>query len=77
MSALELAHLKNAILSFVRDHHRSLQLLSIPRVAAALKIGTERVRRAVATGQIPSIQLGNRRLVSRSVLEQLAQGARR
>lgn len=51
----------------------SLILLSIPRAAKELGLGTERVRRAVAANEIPSIRLGPRRLIARQVLEKLAQ----
>jgi hypothetical protein len=57
--------------------NRSVLFLSIPVAAKAMGVGTARLKRAVACGQIPAIKIGSRRVISVATLERLAQGARR
>jgi hypothetical protein len=36
-------------------------------------IGVERLKRAVRDGQVPAIEIGHRKVISRRVIERLAQ----
>ncbi|HJE60337.1 MAG TPA: helix-turn-helix domain-containing protein [Nocardiopsis listeri] len=42
---------------------------SIQETARALSLGTTTVKKLIATGQLPSVRVGRRRLVPRSALE--------
>ncbi|CAL9396531.1 hypothetical protein SUDANB121_01376 [Nocardiopsis dassonvillei] len=42
---------------------------SIQETARALSLGTTTVKKLIATGQLPSVRIGRRRLVPRSALE--------
>lgn len=42
---------------------------SVQEAAYALSLGTTTVKKLIATGQLPSVRVGRRRLVPRSALE--------
>lgn len=56
-----------------RDHDQQPLLLSVPQAARLLGIGTTLCWEMVHSGQLSSIRLGRRVLVSRVVVERLAQ----
>jgi excisionase family DNA binding protein len=51
---------------------RSPLFLSVPDAARLLGVSPERLQRAIRDHQVPAITIGARRLVSRRVLEKLA-----
>jgi excisionase family DNA binding protein len=46
--------------------------LNVREAAEMLGVSTERLSRALKTAQIPSVQVGARRLIARATLEKLA-----
>ena len=54
------------------DEARTREFLSEREVAARLGVGHSTLRRWIATGEVPSVKLGGRRLVPRSWLDALA-----
>jgi|GEM_PF-3766988 len=54
------------------DPSRPPLFLSVTAAAQLLGVSPERLARAIAAHQIPAITIGARRLVSRRVLEKLA-----
>jgi len=56
-----------------RDHDQQPLLLSVPQAARLLGVGTTLCWEMVHSGQLPSVRLGRRVLVSRDAVERLAQ----
>jgi excisionase family DNA binding protein len=54
-------------------HDLSLQFLSVASAAREMHVGVRRLNKAIAAGQIPSIKLGQRRVIARAALLKLAQ----
>jgi excisionase family DNA binding protein len=54
-------------------HDLSLQFLSVASAARKMHVGVRRLNKAIAAGQIPSIKLGQRRVIARAALLKLAQ----
>ena len=53
------------------------ELLTVREVADRLRIGIRTVEKAIATGELPSIKIGRRRLVTEDGLEQFVRLAAR
>lgn len=53
------------------------ELLTIDEVADRLRVGKRTVERFVATGEIPSVKVGRRRLVPQTELERYVRQAQR
>jgi excisionase family DNA binding protein len=51
----------------------TILFLSIPVAAKQMGVGVERLKRAVRAGQVPSVEIGSRKLISRRAIERLAQ----
>jgi excisionase family DNA binding protein len=55
----------------IADNHRPVRLLSGRQAAEYLGLNRELVRRAIESGQIPSLTIGKRRRVSTAVLDRI------
>src|ERR1700687_3205227 len=71
--AREMAHPERGMLSNMPESQELALFLSLPRAAREMGIGVERLKRAVRDGQVPAIEIGHRKVISRRVIERLAQ----
>ena len=70
----ELAHLLHAIYLFMAISREMPLFLTIPSAARRIGIDPRRLKAAIENEQIPAIVIGRQTMVSRLVIERLAQG---
>ena len=79
--ASDLARMADAVERLADTLERSLHkdreplTWTVPEAAEQMGVGPELIRRGVATGQIPSISLGNRTLIPRAALRNRVNGS--
>lgn len=59
----------------VPEGWRSLDTLTVPEISVILRVSLTSAYKAVRSGQIPSVKIGKRDIISRRVIERMLDGA--
>jgi hypothetical protein len=68
-----MAHPECATVFFMSDSCPRALFVSIPAAAKLMGIGLKRMKAAVDAGQMPAVEIGDRKLIPRRAIERLAQ----